>query len=151
MIRGGEAVVVVSSGAIALGLPHLGVQRRPRTVSKLQAASALGQSRLQRAWEDALGGEGILAAQILLTAADVADRVTYVNARNTLEALFALGSVPVVNENDATSTDEITFGDNDALAAQVAILVRARLLVAPHRGRRCLYAGTWHPGSGAGA
>ena len=129
VVRGDEPVAVVSSGAIALGLPFLGLDRRPRAVSKLQAASALGQGRLQRAWETALGREGLHAAQVLLTAADLADRATYVNARNALHALFALGAVPIVNENDATATDEITFGDNDVLAAQVAILVRARLLV----------------------
>jgi glutamate 5-kinase len=84
---------------------------------------------LQRIWEQALGAEGLEAAQILLTATDVADRAPYVNARNALRALFGLGAVPIVNENDATATDEITFGDNDALAAQVAVLVRARLLV----------------------
>ena len=125
----GEPVVVVSSGAIALGLPHLGLARRPRAVPKLQAASALGQARLQQAWERALAPHGLHAAQILLTAGDVADRAAYVNARNALHALFALRAVPIVNENDATATDEITFGDNDALAAQVAVLVRARLLV----------------------
>jgi glutamate 5-kinase len=119
----------VSSGAIALGLPSLGLERRPRSVPKLQAASALGQSRLQQAWERALGREGVPAAQVLLTAADMTDRSTYVNARNALHELFALGAVPIVNENDTTATDEITFGDNDALAAKVAILVKARLLV----------------------
>jgi glutamate 5-kinase len=129
IVRGGEPVCIVSSGAIALGLPQLGLERRPRSVPRLQAASALGQARLQAAWEHALARENLKAAQILLTAADVSDRVAYVNARNTLHALFALGAVPVVNENDATATDEITFGDNDALAAQVAVLVRARLLV----------------------
>jgi glutamate 5-kinase len=129
IVSGGEPVAVVSSGAIALGLPHLGLSRRPRAVPKLQAASALGQARLQRAWEQALAREGLEAAQILLTAGDVADRAAYVNARNALLALFALRAVPIVNENDATATDEITFGDNDALAAQVAVLVRARLLV----------------------
>jgi glutamate 5-kinase len=120
---------VVSSGAIALGLPYLGVERRPRSVPKLQAASALGQARLHRAWEQALRAEGVLAAQVLLTAGDVAERSAYVNARHALQALFGLGAVPIVNENDATATDEIAFGDNDALAAHVAILVRARLLV----------------------
>ncbi len=129
IVRGGEPVVVVSSGAIALGLPHLGLEHRPRSVPKLQAASALGQARLQRAWEQALAPEGLQAAQVLLTAGDIADRAAYVNARNALHALFTLGAVPIVNENDVTATDEITFGDNDALAAQVAILVRARLLV----------------------
>lgn len=129
LVRAGTPVCVVSSGAIALGLHRLGLDRRPRSLPKLQAASALGQARLQRAWERALGAEGVEAAQVLLTSADVADRVTYVNARNALRALFGLGAVPIVNENDATATDEITFGDNDALAAQVAVLVRARLLV----------------------
>ncbi len=128
-VEGGERVAVVSSGAIALGLPFLGLDRRPRSVPKLQAASALGQARLQQAWERALSREGLLAAQVLLAASDVADRGAYVNARNALHALFALGAVPIVNENDATATDEIAFGDNDALAAHVAILVRARLLV----------------------
>jgi glutamate 5-kinase len=109
IVRGGEQVCIVSSGAIALGLPRLGLERRPRALPQLQAASALGQARLQAAWDAAL--------------------TTYVNARRTLQALLAVGVVPVVNENDATATDEITFGDNDALAAQVAVLLRARLLV----------------------
>jgi glutamate 5-kinase len=129
LVRGGEPVCVVSSGAIALGLPKLGLTRRPRAMAKLQAASALGQAKLQRAWEEALGDQGIAAAQILLAAGDVADRTAYVNARQAFVELFRLGAVPVVNENDATATDEITFGDNDALAAQVAVLVRARVLV----------------------
>jgi len=127
LVRGGEPVCVVSSGAIALGLPRLGLDRRPRSVPRLQAASALGQARLHAAWEAALAP--LPAAQILLTAGDVADRAAYVNARNALQALFRLGAVPIVNENDVTATDEITFGDNDALAAHVAVLVRARLLV----------------------
>jgi glutamate 5-kinase len=129
LVREGEPVVVVSSGAIALGLPRLGLARRPRALPRLQAASALGQVRLQRAWDAALRREGLEAAQVLLSAPDLAERATYVNARNALETLLKLGVVPVVNENDATATDEITFGDNDALAAQVAVLVRARLLV----------------------
>ncbi len=127
IVDGGESVCVVSSGAIALGLPRLGLERRPRSVAQLQAASALGQARLQAAWEEALAPRPV--AQVLLTAADVGERTTYVNARNALRALLRLGAVPVVNENDATATDEITFGDNDALAAQVAVLLRARLLV----------------------
>jgi glutamate 5-kinase len=126
-VAAGEPVCVVSSGAIALGLPRLGLDGRPRSLPKLQAASALGQARLQAAWDDALAP--VPAAQVLLTATDIAERASYVNARNALLALLRLGAVPVVNENDATATDEITFGDNDALAAQVALLVRARLLV----------------------
>ncbi len=129
LVRSGTPVCIVSSGAIAHGLPRMGLRERPRALSRLQAASALGQARMQRAWERGLADEGVEAAQILLTAADVAERATYVNARNALRALFALGAVPVVNENDATATEEITFGDNDALAAQVAVLLRARLLV----------------------
>jgi glutamate 5-kinase len=127
IVRRGERVCVVSSGAIALGLPRLGLERRPRSINRLQAASALGQTRLQAAWDEALAP--LHAAQVLLTAGDIGDRTTYVNARGALDALLRLGAVPVVNENDATATDEITFGDNDALAAQVAVLLRARLLV----------------------
>jgi len=127
LVRGGQPVCVVSSGAIALGLPRLGLERRPRRIAQLQAASALGQARLQAAWDAALAP--LHTAQVLLTAGDIADRRTYVNARGALNAILRLGAVPVVNENDATATDEITFGDNDALAAQVAVLLRARLLV----------------------
>jgi glutamate 5-kinase len=125
----GEPVCVVSSGAIALGLPRLGLTRRPRSVARLQAASALGQARLQAAWDEGLAAERLPAAQILLAAGDVADRTAYVNASRAFAELFRLGAVPIVNENDATATDEITFGDNDALAAQVAVLVRAGILV----------------------
>ncbi|HVH50842.1 MAG TPA: glutamate 5-kinase [Gaiellaceae bacterium] len=128
-VSAGTPVCVVSSGAIALGLRRLGLDRRPASLPRLQAASALGQAALQRAWQDALSPHGIEAAQILLTSDEIADRRAYVNVRAALGALFSLGVVPVVNENDATSTDEISFGDNDALAAQVAVLVRARLLV----------------------
>ncbi|MDX6513122.1 MAG: glutamate 5-kinase [Gaiellaceae bacterium] len=129
LVRGGARVCVVSSGAIALGLPRLGLARRPRATPRLQAASAVGQARLQQAWDTALRAEGLEAAQILLSAADLAARPSYLNLRNAFETLLKLGVVPVVNENDATATDEITFGDNDALAAQVAVLLRARLLV----------------------
>jgi glutamate 5-kinase len=122
-------VCVVSSGAIALGLPLLGLTARPRALPRLQAASALGQSRLQRAWEEVFARNGVRAAQVLLTGSEIADRRAYVNAGQALRALFAAGAVPVVNENDATATDEISFGDNDALAAQVAVLCGARLLV----------------------
>ncbi|HEY6031695.1 MAG TPA: hypothetical protein VIU44_14080, partial [Gaiellaceae bacterium] len=122
LVRGGTPVCVVSSGAIALGLRRMSVARRPRSLPRLQAASALGQAALQRAWDTALEAEGTTAAQVLLTAAETADRRAYVNVRNALGELYALGVVPVVNENDATATDEISFGDNDMLAAQVAVL-----------------------------
>jgi glutamate 5-kinase len=129
LLADGHSVCVVSSGAIALGAPRLGFAGKPSALRQLQAASAVGQAHLQQAWERALGRVGLQAAQILLSPADVADRQTYVNVCNTFDALFRLGAVPVVNENDATATDEITFGDNDALAAQVAVLTNARLLV----------------------
>jgi glutamate 5-kinase len=129
VVEAGTPVCVVSSGAIALGLPLLGLTSRPRSLPKLQAASALGQSRLQRAWEEVFAGSGLRAAQVLLTGAEIADRRAYVNVRGTFDALFSLRAVPVVNENDAIATDEISFGDNDSLAAQVAVLVGARLLV----------------------
>ena len=129
IVASGTPVCVVSSGAIALGMRRVGLTRRPTSLPKLQAASALGQVSLQRAWQDALRPHGLEAAQILLTGTEIAERRAYVNARSALTALFSLGAIPVVNENDATATDEISFGDNDALAAQVAVLVRARLLV----------------------
>ena len=125
----GEPACVVSSGAIALGLSVLGLTRRPTATPRLQAASAAGQVRLQLAWESAFRRHGLRVAQVLLSAGDLAERASYVNVRNALDALLRLGIVPVVNENDATATDEITFGDNDALAAQVAVLLGARLLV----------------------
>ena len=126
---GGEAVCVVSSGAIALGLGVLGQRARARDVPSLQAASAIGQARVVAAWQQALAPSRARAAQVLLTAADLQARSTYLNARATLQRLLEWDVVPVVNENDSTATDEITFGDNDALAAQVAVLLRARLLV----------------------
>jgi glutamate 5-kinase len=98
-------------------------------VPGLQAASAVGQGLLLAAWQRALRSAGLPSGQVLLTARDIHERSSYLNARATLETLLGWGVVPVVNENDSTATDEITFGDNDALAAQVAVLLRARLLV----------------------
>ena len=98
-------------------------------MDELQAASAIGQGDLFRAYESRLDARGVHAAQVLLTASDIAARTNYLNARQTLRRLVDWGVVPVVNENDTTATDEITFGDNDFLAAQVAILLDARLLV----------------------
>src|SRR6476619_3865429 len=124
----GTPVCVVSSGAIARGLGALDREVRPSDVPSLQAASAVGQGLLAGAWQRALASAGGRSAQVLLTADDVRRRTSYLNARATLEALLAWDVVPIVNENDSTATDEITFGDNDALAAQVALLLRARLL-----------------------
>ncbi|MDQ2629698.1 MAG: glutamate 5-kinase [Actinomycetota bacterium] len=127
--RGGERVVMVTSGAIARGMRLMELPARPRAMDELQAASAVGQGDLFRAYESRLSGHGTRAAQVLLTAADIAARTNYLNARQTLRRLIEWGVVPVVNENDTTATDEITFGDNDFLAAQVALLLDARLLV----------------------
>ena len=127
--RDGERVAMVTSGAIARGMRLLGLPARPRAMDELQAASAVGQGDLFRAYETRLAAQGTRAAQVLLTAADIAARTNYLNARQTLRRLIEWGVVPVVNENDTTATDEITFGDNDFLAAQVAILLDARLLV----------------------
>ncbi len=127
--KDGERVVMVTSGAIARGMRLMGMQVRPRSMDELQAASAVGQGDLFRAYESRLAEHGTRAAQVLLTAADIGARTNYLNARQTLRRLIEWDVVPVVNENDTTATDEITFGDNDFLAAQVAILLDARLLV----------------------
>ena len=139
---------VVSSGAIALGLPRLGLTRRPPRGAAPGGVGA-GPGAAARAWEEALGAHGLPAAQILLAAGDIADRAAYVNVRNAFAELFGLGAVPVVNENDATATDEITFGDNDALAAQVAMLVARAAARAADRGRGRLHAGARDAGRGA--
>jgi len=127
--QGGERVAMVTSGAIARGMRLMELPVRPRAMDELQAASAVGQGDLFRAYQSRLAAGGTRSAQVLLTAADIAARTNYLNARQTLRRLIDWGVVPVVNENDTTATDEITFGDNDFLAAQVAILLDARLLV----------------------
>ncbi len=127
--QGGERVVMVTSGAIARGMRLMELPVRPRAMDELQGASAVGQGDLFRAYESRLASHGTRAAQVLLTAGDIAARTNYLNARATLRRLVAWGVVPVINENDTTATDEISFGDNDFLAAQVALLLEARLLV----------------------
>ncbi len=126
---GGEEVVMVTSGAIALGMKLMGFEARPRAVDELQAASAVGQGSLFRSYESRLASHDVHAAQVLLNSSDVSTRVNYLNARATLRRLLQWRAVPVINENDTTATDEITFGDNDFLAAQVALLLGARQLV----------------------
>ncbi|MSO44782.1 MAG: glutamate 5-kinase [Thermoleophilia bacterium] len=121
--------VLVTSGAIACGLGRLGVRDRPTALPDLQAASAVGQGVLFARYIASFHLHGVVPGQVLLTSADLEHRASYLNARNTLERLLAFGVVPVINENDTTATDELTFGDNDVLAAQVAILLRARVLV----------------------
>ncbi len=125
----GEEVVMVTSGAIARGRRIMQLPARPRAIDELQAASAVGQGSLFRAYEERLVRSDVHAAQVLLTASDLQMRTHYLNARQTLTRLLDWHVVPVVNENDTTATDEITFGDNDFLAAQVAIMLEARLLV----------------------
>jgi glutamate 5-kinase len=126
---GAEEVAMVTSGAIARGMRVMELRQRPQAIDELQAASAVGQGSLFRAYEDRLARVGIHAAQVLLTSFDLSARANYLNAQRTLRRLLAWRAVPVVNENDTTATDEITFGDNDFLSAQVAILLHARLLV----------------------
>jgi glutamate 5-kinase len=127
--HGGEDVAMVTSGAIALGMRVMELPRRPSTIDEMQAASAVGQGTLFRAYEARLAERGVHAAQVLLTSFDLAVRVHYLNARQALRKLLDWRTVPVINENDTTATDEITFGDNDFLSAQVAMLLKARLLV----------------------
>lgn len=125
----GHSVVLVSSGAIAAGWSAMGGGPRPTDPATLQAVSAVGQSKLMRVYDEAFARRGLVAGQVLLAPLDFIHRQQYLHARQTLSRLLELGVVPVVNENDATSDDEIRFGDNDRLAALVAHLVAADLLV----------------------
>ncbi|WP_130492327.1 glutamate 5-kinase [Motilibacter rhizosphaerae] len=125
----GSDVVLVSSGAIAAGLSPLGLARRPRDLASQQAAASVGQGLLVHRYTAAFARHGLAVGQVLLTAEDVIRRAHYRNAQRTLFRLFALGAVPVVNENDTVATHEIRFGDNDRLAALVAQLVQADALV----------------------
>lgn len=126
----GTQVVLVSSGSIALGRMVLGLPASGElALEQAQAAAAVGQIRLARAYEEVLAPHGITTAQILVTLEDTADRRRYLNSRATLETLLSLGVVPIVNENDTVATDEIRFGDNDRLAAQIAVTAGADQLV----------------------
>src|SRR3954447_5898805 len=127
--RAGTDVVVVTSGAIARGMRLLELPVRPTGIESLQAASAVGQGRLYRTYDELLRELGIQSAQVLLTFFDMSARTHYLNARRPLRKLLEWRIVPVINENDTTTTDEISFGDNDFLAAQVAVLVEASLLL----------------------
>lgn len=131
LMQAGRKVVLVSSGAVGSGMGLLGLAERPRDLAHLQAVAALGQASLVQAYDRALRAFGRHAAQILLTAEDLNDRTRYLNVRNTILALFEYGAVPVINENDTVSVEELqtTFGDNDRLAALVTNLIRAPLLV----------------------
>ena len=129
MRRRGHDVVLVSSGAVASGLVPLGMSRRPDELSLLQAAASVGQGRLAARWETAMSAYGLVTAQVLLTAHDVAIRSHYRTVRATFDSLLSLGAVPIINENDAVATSEFSLGDNDRLAALVAHLVTADVLV----------------------
>jgi glutamate 5-kinase len=125
----GADVVLVSSGSIALGRKVLGLPDGALTLEQSQAAAAVGQIRLARTYEEVLAPHGIIAGQVLVTLEDTEDRRRYLNSRATMETLLGLGVVPIVNENDTVATDEIRFGDNDRLAAQIAVTVGADHLV----------------------
>ncbi len=125
----GDELVVVTSGAIARGIRIMALPLRPSAIEDLQAASAVGQGKLYRVYDELLRERGVTSAQVLLTFFDMSARTHYLNARQTLRRLLEWRVVPVINENDTTTTDEISFGDNDFLAAQVAILIGADRLV----------------------
>ena len=125
----GRSVIVVTSGAIARGMGVMELALRPRAIDELQAASAVGQGKLYQVYDELLRARGVPTAQVLLTFFDMSARTHYLNARQTLRKLLDWRVVPVINENDTTTTDEISFGNNDFLAAQVAILLGAELLL----------------------
>lgn len=127
--QAGHEIVLVSSGAVAEGMARMGWRRRPQTLHELQAAAAIGQMGLVRAYEACFQAHGLHTAQVLLTRDDLSNRSRYLNARSTLRTLIKLGVIPVINENDTVATDELRFGDNDTLAALVANLIEADLLI----------------------
>ncbi len=129
LLSGGRQVLIVTSGAIALGLGRMGLASRPREINLLQAAASLGQSRLMQAYERKFAEAGCETAQVLLTLEDIQSRERYLNIRNTIVTLWQHRAVPVVNENDTVSFREITFGDNDMLSAHIANMIDADLLV----------------------
>ena len=126
---GGTQVILVSSGAIAMGLEPLGFKSRPARLEEAQAAASVGQIRLAQAYQTLFGAHDIVIGQILLTIHDLEERPSYLNARNTVEALLERGVIPVINENDTVATQEIRFGDNDRLAARVAQMASADALI----------------------
>ncbi|MDR1662787.1 MAG: glutamate 5-kinase [Azoarcus sp.] len=127
--RGGREIALVSSGAVATGIQKLGWEKRPSEMHRLQAAAAIGQMGLVKAYENIFARHGLATAQIMLTHDDLADRNRYLNARSTVVTLLELGIIPIINENDTVVTDEIKFGDNDTLGALIANLIDADLLI----------------------
>jgi glutamate 5-kinase len=125
----GKQIIVVSSGAIAAGRSELGLTEKPRSIPQKQAAAAIGQTRLMRAYEEALAPHGLKAAQLLLTSEDLGSRQRFLNARATIDTLLGFGIIPVINENDTVVVDEIKFGDNDNLSALVTNMAESDLLL----------------------
>jgi glutamate 5-kinase len=125
----GKQVIVVSSGAIAAGRSELGLTEKPKTIPQKQAAAAIGQTRLMRAYEEALAPHALKAAQLLLTSEDLGSRQRFLNARATIDTLLGFGIIPVINENDTVVVEEIKFGDNDNLSALVTNVAESDLLV----------------------
>ncbi|KAJ3497640.1 hypothetical protein NLG97_g1736 [Lecanicillium saksenae] len=126
--KNGHRVVIVSSGAVALGLTRMDGDRRPKHLAQLQALAAIGQCRLVSLWDSLFSHLDQPVAQILLTRGDIADRTRYINAQNTLNELLHIGVIPIVNENDTLAVSEIKFGDNDTLSAITAAMIHADLL-----------------------
>src|SRR6201990_778328 len=127
--RQNRAVIIVTSGAIARGMGVMALRVRPRAVEELQAASAVGQGKLYQVYDELLRARGVPTAQVLLTFFDISARTHYLNARQTLGKLLEWRVLPVIKQKETTTTDEISFGDNDFLAAQIAVLIGADLLV----------------------
>jgi glutamate 5-kinase len=127
--RAKKQIIVVTSGAIGAGMSELGIKQRPKRLDELQAAAAIGQSKLMAIYDRLFGNSGITVAQVLLTHDDLQNRARHLNAHNTLATLLARGAVPIINENDTVAVDEIKFGDNDRLGALTATLINADLLV----------------------
>jgi len=129
LMKQGKRVILVSSGAVAAGRAALGVKQRQLTISQKQALAAVGQSRLMAVYADLFQPHGIFVGQMLLTASDMEDRRRYLNARNTLDELLRAHCIPIINENDTVTVDELKFGDNDGLAARVAVKMQAQALI----------------------
>jgi glutamate 5-kinase len=130
LIHHGIQCIIVSSGAVGAGLMALGLTERPKDLASIQACAAIGQSRLMRLYGSLFGRRGLLVAQVLLTHFDIDSRTRYANAKNTIERLLASRRVvPIINENDTVAVEELRFGDNDRLSAEVARLVHADLLI----------------------
>jgi glutamate 5-kinase len=129
LYKNGRTVILVSSGAVAMGCQKLGRSGRPKLIPELQAMAAIGQPLLLQHYESAFAAHSLHAAQVLITHAEVADRKRYLNARAAMDAMIELGAVPIINENDTVSTEELQFGDNDQLASMVAPLAGADVLI----------------------